>query len=171
MKSTQNEINTNQLSHDKNNIHLLIFAFIDYLYEYMQDNNQCIMLKEHLTEVLRIEMKTIIHENISTIISEHQQINDMKQTLIEKQNHIEQLELMIYELQALLRSKDENMFVVKDTIKSNYLNNAVDNKNKEFLSSSSLPTTFKNKITNFFISDTVNSDSILAISDLQIKKV
>ena len=160
MKS-KNEINRNQLSEDKSNIHLFIIEFIDYLYEYIQDNNHYINLKKQLIETLGIEMRTIVKENISSILSEHQHINDMKQLLIEKQNHIEQLELMIYELQAILRSKDENMLVIKD-IESNLI--AIDNNKSKEQSSS---TTLKNKITNFFTSNIKIPDTSLANDDLE----
>lgn len=60
-------------------------------------------LKLYISDLISTEVRRSIQENISTIISEHNTIRKLEQQLHDKDNHIEQLELMVFELQSLVR--------------------------------------------------------------------
>lgn len=160
MKSS-NEHNNIHQTNDKN-INVIIMQFIDYLHEIIQDNHDFISFKQYITNIMGEEIKKAIQDNISSIIFEHQEIIKMKQIIIDKQTHIEQLELMIYELQALLRTKDENIIVEKD------LNNNQSYNIKNIPTNDQISISFKNKITNFFT--TTHKNKIIESGD-SIQKI
>jgi len=81
----------------------LISGLIDHFIANERGNLE--KLKLYLTNLVCMELRHSIRENISTIISEQSTIRKLEQQLKDKDCHIEQLELMVFELQSLVRLK------------------------------------------------------------------
>lgn len=81
-------------------------------------------LKLYISDLISTEVRRSIQENISTIISEHNTIRKLEQQLHDKDNHIEQLELMVFELQSLvrLRSVELSKGTIDDDVQFNSTN-------------------------------------------------
>lgn len=81
----------------------LITELIDHFI--MNEQASIDRMKLYITDLICTEVRQSIHENISTIISERSTIQKLEQQIKDKDYHIEQLELMIFELQSLVRLK------------------------------------------------------------------
>ena len=81
-------------------------------------------LKLYVADLISKEVRRSIQDNISTIISEHNTIRKLEQQLNDKDNHIEQLELMVFELQSLvrLRSVELSKGTIDDDVQFNSTN-------------------------------------------------
>lgn len=84
-------------------------------------------LKLYVADLISKEVRRSIQDNISTIISEHNTIRKLEQQLNDKDNHIEQLELMVFELQSLvrLRSVELSKGTIDDDMQFNSTNSSI----------------------------------------------
>jgi type I site-specific restriction endonuclease len=84
-------------------------------------------LKVYIADLISKEVRRSIQDNISTIISEHNTIRNLEQQLNDKDNHIEQLELMVFELQSLvrLRSVELSKGTIDDDMQFNSTNSSI----------------------------------------------
>lgn len=84
-------------------------------------------LKLYIADLISKEVRRSIQDNISTIISEHNTIKKLEQQLNDKDNHIEQLELMVFELQSLvrLRSVELSKGTIDDDMQFNSTNSSI----------------------------------------------
>ena len=84
-------------------------------------------LKLYVADLISKEVRRSIQDNISTIISEHNTIRKLEQQLNDKDNHIEQLELMVFELQSLvrLRSVELSKGTIDDDMQFNSTNSCI----------------------------------------------